>query len=379
MQTSLRPTWAEVDLKAFLRNLKTAADLTGPTTKLLPVVKADAYGIGAIQASQVALEAPKVEGLAVATPDEAIQLRQAGIKSMMLVLGPSTEAATETLVRHGVSVTVTSLEGLMHAEAAGMRHGTKARIHLKLDTGMGRIGFLPSEELAEELAAALTFITRASWIAFEGAFTHFAVADTDRENTKRQIVSFETCRAEIEKFGLRPRYYHLSNSAGTLAYPEAHLDLVRPGIMLYGSYPDRSLARFGPISPVLSLYSRVSHVKRLPVGVSVGYGATYVTRTPTVIATLPIGYADGYPRCLSNKGTVLVRGTRLPIVGRVCMDQLMIDASTLPDIRPGERATLIGRDGDEEITVDDVAREAETISHEILTGLSPRVPRTYIH
>lgn len=375
MQQSLRPTWAEIDLKAFRYNLKTAADLTGPATKLLPIVKANAYGIGAVQASRVAVEAPKVEGVAVATPDEAVQLRQAGIKPMVLVLGPSTEDATETLVRYDVSITVTSMEGLMHAEAAGERQKTRARVHLKIDTGMGRIGFMPGEELS----AALTFLTKCSWIAFEGVFTHFAVADTDCEGTKRQIASFEASRAAIEKSGVRPIYYHASNSAGTLAYPDAHLDLVRPGIMLYGSYPDESLARFGPISPVLSLYSRVSHVKRLPAGAAVGYGATYVTSAPTVIATLPIGYADGYPRSLSNKGTVLVRGTRLPVIGRVCMDQLMLDAGTLPDIRPGERATLIGRDGDQEITVDDVAREAETIPHEILTGLSLRVPRSYLH
>lgn len=373
MQTSLRPTWAEIDLGAFRRNIETAADLTPPTTRLLPVVKANAYGIGAVEASKIALEVPKVEGLAVATPDEAVQLRQAAISGMVLVLGPSTPEATAALVRQEVSITVTSVEGLKCAEAAGEKLKRKARVHLKIDTGMGRIGFLPGSDLSE----ALKFLADSARITLEGAFTHFAVADSDPQSTERQIEAFRSARSTIENAGLRPRFYHACNSAGILAYPRAHLDLVRPGIMLYGSYPDESLARFGSISPVLSLYSTVSHVKSVPAGTAIGYGATHVTSSPTVIATLPIGYADGYPRCLSNKGAVLIRGVRLPIIGRVCMDQLMVDAGALPDIRPGERATLIGRDGHETITVDDIARAADTIAHEILTGLSPRVPRSY--
>ncbi|HHW27354.1 MAG TPA: alanine racemase [Firmicutes bacterium] len=374
MQKHLRPTWAEVDLEAFRRNLETASDLTGSSTRLLPVVKANAYGIGAVEASRVALKEPKVEGLAVATPDEAVQLRDAGITATVLVLGPSTREATEVLVDRDVSITVTSMEGLRYAADAGEKLGRRARIHLKIDTGMGRIGFRSEDDIS----LALNFIASTGSIFFEGVFTHFSVADTDRARTEKQIEAFEAVRTVVERANLRPRYYHASNSAGILAYPAAHLDLVRPGIMLYGSYPDESLAGIGSLSPVLSLYSTISHVKTVPSGTAIGYGATYVTPSPTTIATLPIGYADGYPRNLSNKGSVLVRGKRLPIVGRVCMDQLMVDAGAIPDVRPGERATLIGKDGDETITVDDVARLAGTIAHEILTGLSPRVPRIYL-
>ena len=192
-----------------------------------------------------------------------------------------------------------------------------------------------------------------------------------------QLRVFQDALRSIEGRGLRPRYRHAANSAGILAYPETHLDFVRPGIVIYGSFPDKSLEGRAPIKPVVSLRARVSHVKRVPAGTDIGYGRTYTTQVPTTIATVPIGYADGYPRCLSGKGWVLVRGKRYPLVGRVCMDQMMLDVGS-DDVAIGDLVTLIGSDGDATITVDDVAETAGTIAHEILTGLAQRVPRLYI-
>jgi len=373
MHQLLRPVWAEISLGNFKKNIETVRSLISGKTRIMAVVKANAYGIGAAQASKAALAVPGVVALAVATPEEALQLRDAGISCTILVLGPSTPEATEVLARRQVSVTVTSADGIKAAEKAGALISRKTLIHLKIETGMGRVGFRPGDELEE----ALRVIRKANHLEIEGMFTHFAAADTDKAYTIRQWEVFERSIEQVRATGIVPKYIHASNSAAIMDFPSSHLDLVRPGIMLYGCYPDPSLSTKATLYPVVSLYARISHIKRVPKGTYIGYGKTYQTQRETTIATLPIGYADGYPRLLSNKGSVLIRGKRYPIVGRVCMDQTMVDLGD-DDAKIGERVTLIGTDANETISLDEIAQICQTISHEILTGLSPRVPRIYV-
>ena len=356
-----------------MANIETVAGLVPPGTGVLAVVKANGYGAGAVPVSKAALGVPRVAGLAVATPDEALELREAGIDGMILVLSPVTAEAYEAMAANLVSVTVTGIEGLCAAQDAGKALSLKTAVHLKIETGMGRVGVA----VGSDLAGVLSALKQAPNIQVEGAFTHFAVADKDRDYTVRQMGVFDEALAQMAAAGVRPKYRHAANSAAILDFPRAHLDLVRPGIILYGSYPDASLSTKAEIRPVLSLYSRVSLVKAVPAGYSVGYGRTYVTPNPTTIVTVPIGYADGYPRLLSGQGSVLIHGKRLPIAGRVCMDQIMIDAGDSP-VKAGDVVTLIGTDGGETITVDEVAGLSQTIAHEVLTGITARVPRIYV-
>jgi alanine racemase len=369
-----RPAWAEISLVNFKNNLQMVTDAIPATTGILAVVKANAYGIGAIEAAKLALTVNKVVGLAVATPDEALQLRDQGLDCMILVLGPSTPDGIRVLVRNDISVTVASEEALKAANRTALSLGRKARIHLKVDTGMGRIGFLPGQEFE----SILDLLRSLSNVDIEGLFTHFSVADVDKEYTEHQISIFERARLQLSEAGIVPTFCHAANSAAIFAYPESHYDLVRPGIVLYGSLPDPSMSQIIRPLPVISIKARITHVKRVPPGTSIGYGRTFTTEKKTVIGTIPIGYADGYPRLLSNRGSVLVRGKRRPIVGRVCMDQMMFDAGDMDDLSVGEIVTLIGNHGNEVITVQEVADLANTIPHEVLTGLAPRLHRIYV-
>ncbi|HHY76661.1 MAG TPA: alanine racemase [Firmicutes bacterium] len=367
----LRPVWAEVDLAAFRSNVEAIASLLAKGTKVMPVIKADGYGIGATMAAKAVRDLPYIAGFAVATPEEALKLREDGIDETVLVLGPVTAEAAEEMVRAGVSITAASVRGLKEAVSAGEKTGLRPKIHLKIETGMNRIGLFPGRELEEALE-----ILSGGGAEFEGVFTHFSSADVDREYTLKQLSVFKNALQAIEARGLRPKYRHTANSAGILDYPESHFDMVRPGIVIYGSFPDRHLEGKVPIKPVLSLHARVSHAKRVPAGTDIGYGRTYTAQHETTIATIPIGYADGYPRLLSGKGAVLIRGKRYPLAGRVCMDQTMVDLGS-DDVQVGELVTLIGTQGENTITVDEVAEAAQTIAHEVLTGLTARVPRVY--
>lgn len=368
----LRPTWAEIDLDSFRTNIEAVLSIIPRSSGVLAVIKADGYGCGAVACASVALRTPGVKGLAVATPDEAVELREAGVHGMLLVLGPTTPDAIPEMVRRDISVTVTDIEGIEAVERAARDASKKARLHLKIDTGMGRLGFRPGREADE----AATVVGRSLAIELEGVFTHFASSDEDEEYTRLQWRLYNQVLRRLETSGLKPRYRHVANSAAILSLPEAHLDLVRPGIMLYGSFPGELVPKKVRLRPVLSLKSRIAHVKRVPAGTSVGYGRTYTTTEETTIVTLPLGYADGYPRHLSNSASALIRGKRHAVAGRVCMDQIMIDAGSTP-CGPGDVVTLIGQDGPEMVPVDEVARLAGTIPHEILTGIGKRVPRIY--
>ena len=374
MTAPLRPVWAEINLGNFKRNLQAVRELVSPKEQILAVVKANAYGIGAVPASRAALEVPGVIGLAVATPEEAVELRDAGLDCTILVLGPVTRDAVRTLVELEVSMAVTSVAGLQDAEAAAKAAGKQAKVHIKVDTGMGRIGFRSGQELGEALEA----LANPGHIEIEGLFSHFAAADTDPDYTRMQLKRFEQAQKQVAAAGIKPRFTHLSNSAAILGLPEVYFNLVRPGIMIYGCYPDPSLADKAKLYPVVSLKARISHVKQVEPGTAIGYGTTYTVSQPTRIATIPIGYADGYPRALSNKSSVLIKGKRYPIAGRICMDQSMIDLKGEQGIQTGDLVTLIGTDGDDAITLDEVAGLAGTIAHEILTGIGQRVPRIYV-
>lgn len=368
----LRPTWAEIDLDNFCDNIRAVASVTSPSAGLLAVIKADGYGCGAVACALAALTVPAVKGLAVATPEEAVELRDAGVSGMILVLGPSTPEAIPELVKRDISVTVTDTRGIQAMERAGLDAARKSKLHLKVDTGMSRLGFRPGPEIDE----ALAMLRQSSAIELEGVYTHFAAADEDEEYTRFQWRLYQDALNQLQAAGLQPRYKHVANSAAILWLPESHLDLVRPGIMLFGSFPGPKVPRKIELKPVMSLKSRVAYVKRVPQGTNVGYGRAYTTAEETTIATIPIGYADGYPRCLSNIAPVIIGGKRHKLAGRVCMDQIMVDTKQMT-CRAGDEVVLIGEDGSERITVDEIASLAGTIPHEILTRIGKRVPRTY--
>lgn len=368
----LRPTWAEIDLDSLCANIEAVASVTSPSSGLLAVIKADGYGCGAVACAVAALTVKAVKGLAVATPEEALELRDAGLPGMILVLGPSAPEAIPELVRRDISVTITDTRGIEAMESAGLDAARKSKLHLKVDTGMARLGFRPGREIDE----ALALLGRSSAIQLEGVYTHFAAADEDEEYTRLQWGLYQDALNQLQAGGFRPRYRHVANSAAILWMPESHLDLVRPGIMLFGSFPGQKVPRKIQLKPVLSLKSRVAYVKRVPQGTSVGYGRAYTAPEETAIATIPIGYADGYPRHLSNLAPVIIRGKKHKLAGRVCMDQIMVDTGQTI-CRVGDAVTLIGEDGSERITVDEIASLAGTIPHEILTRIGKRVPRTY--
>ncbi len=374
MQKNLRPVWAEIDLGNLKKNLEAVKMLTSPDTGILAIVKADSYGAGAVECSKAALQVPGVLGVAVATPDEAVKLRESGINGMTLVLGPVTAEASNVLADLGVSMTVTSIDGIKNADNAGKVMNKKAKIHIKIDTGMGRIGFQPDSTFDE----VLDLILSCSNIDVEGVFSHFSSSDVSVEYTEYQIGQFKKALAKLDDANIRPRYKHLSNSAAVYNFPQAHFDLVRPGSMMYGYYPAPGVEEKAKLYPVLSLKARISYIKEVKAGAYIGYSRTYKAAEDTIIATLPLGFADGYPRKLSGKVSVLINGKKYPVAGLICMDQCMIDLKGNTDIKVGDLVTLIGTDGDQSITVYEIAEMVDTAVPEILTGISARVPRVYV-
>lgn len=340
----------------------------------MAVVKANAYGHGVLPVAMVALEAGAT-WLGVACPEEAVPLREAEIRVPILVLGPASPEQAALVVRLGLEQCVSDPG---QAEALAME-ATKlqreVRIHLKIDTGMGRVGVKPSEAVrtAERLV-------RHPGLTLVGLMTHFADADApDLAYAREQLRRFREADKALRDAGIRPAVRHAANSAALLAIPEARFDLVRPGIMLYGCHPRGGrLPDDPPLRPALTLRTEVSQLKELAKGSSVSYGRTYLAPADLRVATLPIGYADGVGRLLSNRGAVLIRGRRAPIIGRVCMDMCMTDVTAVPDARAGDEAVLLGRQGEAEITADEFAAWQETISYEALSRIGARVPRVYM-
>ena len=368
-----RPTRAEIDLAAIAANVQMACRLAGPATAVMAVVKADAYGHGAVPVARAALAAGAT-WLGVAIPEEAVVLRSAAIRSRILVLGPIAPEQAPLVVAHDLDQCVSDPSQATALSRAAASRGCDLRLHLKVDTGMGRVGLPPTEvRLAAERIAGLPGLRLA------GLMTHFAESDADDPTfTREQLARFRAAARTLHTVGLAVPLRHAANSAALIRHPEARLDLVRPGIMLYGCSPCATRRPGDPaLLPALRLRTAISHIADLPAGSSVSYGRTFVAPRDMRIATLPIGYADGLPRLLSGRGHALVRGRRVSIVGRVCMDMTMVDATPVPEVRLGDEAVLIGRQGAEEITADEVADLAGTISYEVLCRVGPRVPRVY--
>lgn len=371
--TQLRPTRAVVDLGAIAHNVRNIKALVGKDVRLMAVVKADAYGHGLTPVARAALRAG-AEWLGVAIPEEGVALRAAGIAAPVLVLGPTSPAQTEVVAGAGLDQMVHSVRLAEALSGAARRARRSVTVHLKVETGMGRVG-VPVEEVAA-LAGA---IGRLPGLRLGGVMTHFAAADApDAAHAREQLRRFDKAVASAHLPASPSLLRHAANSAATFALPEARLDMVRIGIALYGCLPSPDVVPPIPLRPALTLETRVAQVRWVPAGTTVSYGCTFVAPARMCIATLPVGYGDGFPRLLSNRGAVLLRGRRAPVVGRVCMDMVMVDVTGIPEVSEDDPVVLLGAQGTEVIPAEEWGALAETISYEVLCGISPRVPRVYV-
>ncbi len=363
-----------VDPSALRANLDTARRLAGPDVAVLAVVKADAYGHGDIATARV-LCAAGVRHLGVADAAEGVRLREAGIDAAIVVLGSIHPEDVAALVRHSLTSVVPGLDLLGHLDAYGVKHGIEIPCHLKVDTGMGRLGLLPAD-----IDQWLPALERLRAVRLKGVLSHFSTAEEpESPSCLRQLGAFGQTLERMRAAGRRPALAHMANSAAVMGLPDARFDMIRPGGMLYGLYSHPPLAQRVRLAPALTWKTRVLQLKTLPKHAPVSYGGTFVTRRRSVIATLPVGYADGYKRALSNKAAVLIRGRRAPVVGRVTMDLTMADVTDIAGVEPGDEVVLLGRQGDEAVSAEEMASWADTISYEILTSISPRIPRRYCH
>ena len=366
---------AEIDLGAIRDNFAAMRGRLRDDTKMIAVVKTDAYGHGAVRIAEMMEPEAYIWGFAVATTEEAVELRRAGIRKPILCLGFVFPQDYDLLVRLQIRPATFKLSMARQLSEAASRAGMILPVHLAVDTGMGRIGFQVCEEDADEAAE----IAKLSNLKVEGLFTHFARADErDKDYTQEQFRKY--CRFEqmLEERGVSIPLRHAANSASIMELPGTHLDAVRAGITIYGIYPadevDRNLM---PMKPAMSLISHICYIKKVPAGTSISYGGTFVTERESRIATIPVGYGDGYPRSLSNKGSVLIRGRRAPIVGRVCMDQFMVDVTEI-EAEEFDRVTLLGQDGKDAVTTDELGRLSGRFPYELVCDISKRVPRVYV-
>lgn len=384
---NLNDAWAEIDLSAVSHNIREIRRLLAPGCRLMAAVKADAYGHGLIEVAGRVLAAG-ADALGVARFSEAFRIREAGIAAPVLIFGHTPGTAVEQLVDYDLIQTVYSLEIARLLSEAASAAGKKIRAHLKVDTGMGRLGILarggtPASEKKGAMAAGLeeaTAIHGLPGIDLEGVYTHFATADeSDKGFAHRQLFVFNEFIEKLKGRGIEFSVRHAANSAAVIDMPETHLDMVRPGIAVYGIYPSDAVNRGRLLlKPAMSLKTRVIHLKRVGAGFPVSYGGDAVTTRPTAIATVAVGYGDGYRRLLSASGRMLVRGRSAPVMGRICMDLTMLDVSDIPDVRIGDEVVVIGSQGDEAVTADEVARKCHTIGYEVVTSVTARVPRVYL-
>ena len=364
-----RPLWAEIDLDALAHNVRELRRRMGPGPELLAVVKANAYGHGAVPVAEAALEAG-ASRLGVAFADEGIQLRQAGIQCPILILGYSLPWEAANIVSHSLTPTVTTKQLALALSRLSVDRGAVTPVHVKVDTGLNRFGLAPGE-----VEGFVEFLRSLPGLQVEGLYTHFAVADEeDKAFTFEQFQRFQAVTVPLPTIPLR----HVANSAIILDLPHLALDMVRAGISIYGLYPSREVSRLCCLQPVLSLKSLVARLHWLQPGDTVSYGRTWRAERPIRIALVPCGYADGYQRNFFGKASVLIRGQRAPVLGRIAMDQFMVDVTHVPDVALNDEVVIIGRQGDDVISVEELADLAGTINYEIVTGLSARVPRVYL-
>ncbi len=369
-----RVAWIEIDLQSIAHNIRELRRLLKPETRLMAVVKANAYGHGAIEVSRVAMESG-ADWLGVAVLDEAVVLRNFGVEVPILILGYTPEEQAEAVVEADIRQTVFSYSLAEALSEAAVKLGKPARIHLKLDTGMGRIGFPTAEMLLSEILR----IKALPGLIIEGVFSHLSTADEeDKEFTRAQLDLFNQMLTKLQDAGIEKPIRHIANSAAIIDLPESHLDLVRAGIAIYGIYPSPYVNHQKVnLAPAMSLKAQITQVKEIKAGAGISYGRTYIAERPTRIASLALGYADGYPRVLSNKGEVLVRGQRAPVVGTICMDQFMIDVGHIPGVQAGDEAVIMGQQGDQCILAEEIAEKAGTINYEIVTRIGLRLPKIF--
>ena len=364
-------TRVKIDLDAIARNFDAVREKAG--VKVMAVVKADAYGHGAIQVARLLQD--KCAFFGVSSMLEAMELRKAGLKTPILILGHTPVNAYPTAIREGIRPTIFHYEDARALSLAAQEAGMPAPFHFAVDTGMSRLGFQPTQESADLCAK----ISRMPGLVSEGLFSHFATADcADLSRAKAQAEKFDRFFDMLKERGVSIAIRHMDNSAGLMNFP-SHYEMVRSGIVTYGMYPSAEVSpELLKLEPALQFLSRVTHVKVLPAGREVSYGGTYVTTRDTRIATVPVGYADGYRRSLSGKFHVLIHGKKAPILGRICMDQLMVDVTDIPETCVNDRVTLVGRDGEEVITMEEIAAAADSFNYEFVCGISRRVPRIYV-
>ncbi len=381
MSDFLKRTWAEIDLDAIRRNYKLIRGAVSPKAKICCCVKADGYGHGASFVSRE-LENMGADWFAVSNLEEGIQLRRAGVTRPILILGFTPPQMAEKLHGLGIAQTVFSLEYARELSENAVKAGVKLNIHVKLDSGMSRIGFLYQElDRDREAIDEMEQVCRMPGLYAQGIFTHFAVSDEGEDGerfTLKQYGCFKEAIEELQHRGITFELRHCANSGAVLDYPELHLDMVRPGVILYGLMPSAKMRRPLGLVPAMEFKTVVSMLKTVQPGTRVSYGCEFVAEKPTVLATVPVGYADGYPRALHDKADMLVCGKRARVVGRVCMDQLMLDVTDIPEARDGATVTIFGRDDQNGITVDELAGLYGTINYEMVCLVGKRVPRIYL-
>lgn len=368
-----RPTYCEIDLSAIAHNVRQIRRIVGEGVRIMAVVKANAYGHGAVEVARAALGAG-AEWLGVAFAAEGLALRRSGIAAPILVLGWAPEADAEAAIANDLTLTLYDLDLARACSAIARRIGKKARAHVKVDTGMGRLG-LPPDDAPLFIRAIQGF----TGLAVEGVFTHFSASDmADRSHTLSQLAKFSAVLDTLALVNMSLPLAHAANSAAAFAFPESHFDMVRMGIAMYGLHPSDDVPCPPGFLPALAWKSRVAQTKTLPPGHPVSYGNEYVTHGRERIAVVPVGYADGYRRLPRNVNEVLVGGRRAPVVGRVCMDQIMVNVTDAPGVKMGDEVVLIGRQGEAAITAEDLARRWGTINYDVAAGIMARVPRVYV-
>ena len=365
-------SWVEVDLDNFISNLREIKGLIGPQVDFMQIVKADAYGHGAIEISNAALK-NGARMLGVANADEGVQLRISGIDAPIVILGPSTAAEIDEIIKYNLTPSVSDIFFAGQLQEALEKAGHKLPVHIEIDTGMGRGGIMHSEALN-----LIREISKLANITMDGIFSHLATSENIIPYNDRQWQLFSGLLEEIKKKGINIPIRHLGNSGAILNYPEFQMDMVRPGIMTYGIYPAPDNQTMANLAPVMSFKTSIVLLKDFPKGYGIGYGSTYITNKETRIATIPVGYGDGYPFILSNLGEALIRGKRAPLVGRVSMDMCTIDVTSIPDCAVGDEVVLLGKQGQEYISANEIAAKAKTISYEVLCALGKRAPRVFL-
>jgi len=366
---------AQIDLSAVRKNIEIIRAAVRPESKLMVVLKADGYGHGAVPIAKRIDDIADAYGMAIV--EEAVELREAGIKKPILILGYTASHLYDKVIQYDITQTIFQYETAYELNEAAKKAGKMVKIHIKLDTGMSRIGFAVTEESVEEIVK----ISKLSNLCMEGVFTHFAKADEiDKEATILQYRRFMEMLTRLKQRGITFSIRHISNTAAIIDLPEYNLDMVRCGIGTYGMYPSVDVQKNRVVlTPAMELKTHISYVKELPKGVGISYNGTYVTERPMRVATIPVGYGDGYPRLLSSKGRVLIHGKSAPILGRVCMDQFMVDVSDIPEAKQNDDVTLIGHDGHECIPTEEISAYAGTINYEIVCEVGKRIPRVYIN